>query len=46
MAHKFLLEFGIRWFPVDPFEIISRQKNWRLKYADALAYEIGEILCH
>jgi Zn-dependent peptidase ImmA (M78 family) len=41
MAHKFLLEFGIRWLPVDPFEVISRQKNWRLKYADALAYEIG-----
>jgi Zn-dependent peptidase ImmA (M78 family) len=41
MAHKFLWEYGIRWLPVDPFEVISSQKNWKLKYADALAYEIG-----
>jgi Zn-dependent peptidase ImmA (M78 family) len=41
MAHKFFSEFGIRWLPIDPYEIINRQKNWRLKYADALAYEIG-----
>jgi hypothetical protein len=41
MAHQFLWEYGIRWLPVDPFEVISRQKNWKLKYADALAYEIG-----
>ncbi|MDR2649408.1 MAG: hypothetical protein LBB94_06790 [Clostridiales bacterium] len=32
MAHQFLWEYGIRWLPVDPFEVISRQKNWRLKY--------------
>jgi hypothetical protein len=41
MAHKFLNEFGVRWLPVDPYEIISRQKNWRLRYVDRLAYEIG-----
>ena len=41
LAHQFLWEFGIRWLPVDPFEVISSQKNWKLKYADDLAYEIG-----
>lgn len=42
MAHRFLNEFGIHWLPVDPYEIIATQKNWHLKYADILAYEIGK----
>lgn len=42
MAHNFLYEFGIHWLPVDPYEIISNQKTWHLKYADNLAYEIGK----
>ncbi|MEG0835682.1 MAG: ImmA/IrrE family metallo-endopeptidase [Christensenellaceae bacterium] len=42
MAHNFLNEFGIHWLPVDPYEIINTQKNWYLKYADTLAYEIGK----
>ena len=41
MAHKFLYQYGVHWLPVDIFGIISQQSNWRLKYADALAYEIG-----
>ena len=42
MAHRFLNEFGVHWLPVDPYELISNQKNWHLKYADKLAYEIGK----
>ncbi|MCX7749200.1 MAG: ImmA/IrrE family metallo-endopeptidase [Clostridia bacterium] len=43
MAHKFLNEFGIHWLPVDPYEIINKQKSrWKLKYVDQVAYEIGK----
>ena len=41
-AHKFLYDFGIRWLPVNPIDIISSQPNWRLKYVHQLAYEIGK----
>lgn len=41
-AHKFLNEFGIHWLPVEAFDIIAKQDNWRLKYVDTLAYEIGK----
>jgi len=48
-AHSFLHEFGIRWLPVNPYDIIASQKNWRLKYVHQLAYEIGkseEYVCN
>ena len=41
-AHKFLYDFGIRWLPVSPVEIIKSQPNWRLKYVHQLAAEIGK----
>lgn len=41
-AHKFLHDFGIRWLPVNPIDIISSQPNWRLKYVHQLAFEIGK----
>lgn len=41
-AHGFLHEFGIHWLPVNPYDIIALQKNWRLKYVHQLAKEIGK----
>ncbi|MEQ8235616.1 MAG: ImmA/IrrE family metallo-endopeptidase [Syntrophomonadaceae bacterium] len=41
-AHKFLHDFGIRWLPVSPIDIIRSQPNWRLKYVHQLALEIGK----
>ena len=41
-AHKFLYDFGIRWLPVSPVEIIKSQPNWRLKYVHQLAAEISK----
>ena len=41
-AHKFMYDFGIRWLPVNPIEIIRSQPNWRLKYVHQLAAEIGK----
>ena len=37
-AHKFLNEFGIHCLPVEAFDIIAKQDNWRLKYVDTLSY--------
>lgn len=42
MAHKFFREYGIRWLPVNPYEIIHKQYNWKLKYVPQLAYELGK----
>ena len=47
-AHKFLYDFGIRWLPVSPIDIIRSQSNWRLKYVHQLSSEIGkspEYIC-
>ena len=41
-AHKFLYDFGIRWLPVSPIDIIRSQPNWKLKYVHQLASEIGK----
>jgi Zn-dependent peptidase ImmA (M78 family) len=41
-AHKFLHDFGIRWLPVNPIDIIVSQPNWRLKYVVQLADEINK----
>lgn len=42
MAHRFINEFGIRWLPVNPEDIIDQKPNWHLKYVDEVAYEIGK----
>lgn len=44
MAHRFIYEFGIRWLPVNPEDIIDQRPNWHLKYADQLADEIGQTV--
>lgn len=41
MAHRFINEFGIRWLPVNPEDIIDQNPNWHLKYVSQLAYETG-----
>ena len=46
MAHRFIYEFGIRWLPVNPEDIIDQRPNWHLKYADQLADEIGQTVEH
>ena len=42
MAHKFLKEYDIRWLPVNPYEIIHKTPNWKLKYVPQLAYELNK----
>ena len=42
MAHRFLDEFGIKWLPVNPEDIIDQRPNWRMKYVSQLAYETGQ----
>ncbi|MDR2733776.1 MAG: ImmA/IrrE family metallo-endopeptidase [Spirochaetota bacterium] len=42
MAHEFLQELNIRWFPVDPFEIVHKKPEWRLVYAHNLAAVIDK----
>ena len=46
MAHRFIQEFGIRWLPVDPEDIIDQRPNWHLKYVDQVAYETGQTIEH
>lgn len=46
MAHRFMHEFGIRWLPVNPEDIIDQRPNWHLKYVDQLAYETGQTVEH
>lgn len=46
MAHRFMDEFGIRWLPVSPEDIIDQRPNWHLKYVHQLAYETGETEEH
>lgn len=46
MAHKFIYEYGIRWLPVNPEDIIDASPNWRLKYVSQLAYETGQTEKH
>ena len=46
MAHRFFDEFGIRWLPVNPEDIIDQRPNWHLKYVSQLAYETGETEEH
>lgn len=46
MAHRFFDEYGIRWLPVDPDDIIDRNPNWHLKYVHQLAYETGQTEEH
>ena len=46
MAHRFLDEFGIKWLPVNPEDIIDQRPNWRMKYVSQLAYETGQTEEH
>ena len=46
MAHRFMNEFGIRWLPVNPEDIIDQRTNWHLKYVHQIAYETGETEEH
>ena len=46
MAHRFMNEFGIRWLPVNPEDIIDQRPNWHLKYVHQIAYETGETEEH
>ena len=46
MAHRFMNEFGIRWLPVNPEDIIDQRSNWNLKYVDQLARETGQTVEH
>lgn len=46
MAHKFIYEYGIRWLPINPEDIIDASPNWRLKYVSQLAYETGQTEQH
>lgn len=46
MAHRFIYEFGIRWLPVNPEDIIDQRPNWHLKYVDQVAEETGETVEH
>ena len=41
MAHRFMNEFGIRWLPVNPEDIIDQRPNWHLKYVHQIACETG-----
>ena len=41
MAHSFFHEFGIRWLPINPEDIIDQRDNWRMKYVSQLAEETG-----
>lgn len=43
-AHQFIYEFGIRWLPVNPEEIIDQRNNWHLKYVNQVADEIGQTV--
>ena len=46
MAHRFFGEFGIRWLPVNPEDIIEQRPNWHMKYVPQLAFETGETEEH
>ena len=46
MAHRFMEEFGIRWLPVDPENIIDQCPSWHLKYVHQVAYETGQTEEH
>ena len=46
MAHRFIYEFGIRWLPVNPEDVIAQRPNWHLKYVDQVAEETGETVEH
>lgn len=46
MAHKFIYDYGIRWLPVNPEDIIDKNPNWRMKYVTELAYETSQTEQH
>ena len=44
MAQRFIIEFGIRWLPVNPEDVIDQRPNWHLKYVDRVAFETGHTV--
>ncbi len=42
MAHRFLHDFGIRWLPINPEDIIDQKPNWKMKYVSQVAIETGQ----